>query len=82
MIRRWQQLSADQAHENAPMVREFAQDLADRTRAQQALGGIVIPELGDAALADQLAVTVYDACRAGLAAQALDGLIRLRHALP
>jgi len=82
VIRRWQQLPADRAAENGPLVRELAQDLADRTRAQQGLDALAIPDLGDAALADQLAVTVYDACRAGLEAHASDGLIRLRRALP
>lgn len=82
VTRRWQQLPAGQAHENALMVRGLAQDLADRTRAQQGLNRLGIPDLGDGALADQLTVTVYDACRAGLETHVLDGLIRLRRALP
>lgn len=82
VIRRWQQLPAGQAHENAQLVRQLAQDLADRTRARQGLEILGIPELGEAALTDQLAVTVYDACRVGLEPQALDGLTRLRRALP
>jgi hypothetical protein len=82
VIRRWQQLSADQAPENASLVREFAQQLADQVRRDRGLERLVIPDLGDAALADQLAVTVYDACRAGFEAQVTDGLTRLRRALP
>jgi len=82
VIRRWQQLPADRACENGSLVRELAQELADRTRAQQGLAPLVIPDLGDAALADQLAVMVYDACRAGLEPRALEGLVRLRRTLP
>lgn len=82
VTRRWQQLPADQAHANAPLVRELAQELADRARAQQSLGRLVIPDLGDDALADQLAVTVYDACQVGLASLAVHGLTQLRRALP
>ena len=82
VIRRWQQLPADTARENAALVRELAQDLADRTRAQQGLAVLALPDLGDAALADQLTVTAYDACRAGLEAHTLDGLARLRRTLP
>lgn len=82
VIRRWQQLPAGQAHENAPFVRELAQDLADRTRAQQGLETLSIPDLGDAPLADQLAVTVYDGCQAGFESHALHGLTQLRRALP
>ena len=82
VIRRWQQLPAGQTHENASLVRELAQDLADRTRARQGLEALAIPDVGDGALADQLAVMVYDACRAGLADEALRGLTRVRRSLP
>ncbi|MFC6703742.1 hypothetical protein [Flexivirga alba] len=82
VIRRWQQLPADTAHENAGLVRELAQDLADRTRAQLGLAALAIPDLGEAALADQLTVMVYDACRVGLESYALNGLTQLRRALP
>jgi len=82
VIRRWQQLPAGRAHENASLVRELAQDLADRTRARQGLAALAIPDVGDGALADQLAVMVYDACRAGLDDEALRGLTRVRRSLP
>lgn len=82
VLRRWQQLSEDQAHENAALMRTFAQELADQVRSLHGSDILGIPDLGDAALADQLAVTVYDACRVGLEPQALDGLARLRRALP
>lgn len=82
VTRRWQQLPSAQTHESAALVRELAQELADLTRAQHGLAVLVIPDLGEVALTDQLAVTVYDACRAGLQAEALDGLVRLRRALP
>lgn len=82
VTRRWQQLPAEQARENASLVRDFAQQLADEVRRGRGLTPLALPDLGEAALADQLTVTVYDACRAGLEPQALQGLTRLRRALP
>lgn len=82
VTRRWQQLSADQARENAALVREFAQELADGVRRARGLEVLAIPDLGEAVLADQLTVIVYDACRAGLEAHVSEGLTRLRRALP
>lgn len=82
VTRRWQQLSAEQTGETASSVRELAQQLADRVRRERGLAPLVIPDLGDAALPDQLAVTVYDACGAGFETAALEGLTRLRRALP
>ncbi|WP_446667017.1 hypothetical protein [Flexivirga sp. B27] len=82
VTRRWHQLPADQARENACLLRELAQQLADEVRRQDGLERLVIPDLGEAALADQLTVMVYDACRAGFAAEAERGLTHLRRALP
>ncbi|GGB48317.1 hypothetical protein GCM10011492_44460 [Flexivirga endophytica] len=82
VTRRWQQLTPDQMSENASLMRDLAQQLADRTRRAQGLEPLAIPDLGDAVLADQLTVMVYDACRAGLDPQALQGLTELRRTLP
>lgn len=82
VTRRWEQLSADQASENACLLRDLAQHLADLVRREGGLERLVIPDAGEAALPDQLTVMVYDACRAGFETQALQGLTRLRRALP
>lgn len=82
VTRRWQQLTAQQTRENASLLRDLAQQLADRTRREQALEPLDIPDLGDDVLAEQLTVTVYDACRTGLESLALQGLTQVRRALP
>lgn len=82
VTRRWQQLPEQQARENACLLRELAQQLADLVRDARGLGRLAVPDVGDAALADQLSVMVYDACRAGFGTQALEGLTRVRRALP
>lgn len=80
--RRWGELPQQVAAENAPLLRDFAQQLADATRAQVGRAPLVIPDLGPATLLDQLTVMVYDARRAGLDAQVSRGLTRLRRSLP
>lgn len=64
------------------MLRALAQELADATRVAAGRERFAIPDLGSAALLDQLTVMVYDARRAGLEEQVLRGLTRVRRALP
>lgn len=80
--RRWGELPESSATEHASQLREFAQELADATRAAAARDRLAIPDLGPATLLDQLTVMVYDARRAGLDEQVLRGLTRLRRSLP
>ncbi len=55
MVRRWQQLPLDHALSCMPRVRVLLDDLAGRA----------VPDLGPAAVMDQLTVLVYDASEAG-----------------
>jgi len=80
--RRWHELPEEAARENASLLRELAQELADTTRTAAGRERLVIPDLGTATLLDQLTVMVYDASRAGLDEQVLRGLTRVRRALP
>ncbi|MBB2894609.1 hypothetical protein [Flexivirga oryzae] len=80
--RRWRELPEAVAAENASLLRDLAQHLADATRAATGREPLGIPDLGTAALLDQLTVMVYDARRAGLDEQVLPGLTRLRRSLP
>ena len=59
MARRWQQLPLDRALAHVPAVRAVVDELASRTTP-----GEQVPDLGPAALMDQLTVLVYDACAA------------------
>jgi len=80
--RRWSELPEPVAVEHAAPVREFAQQLADATRAAAGRAPLAIPDLGPATVLDQLTVMVYDARRAGLDEQVLRGLTQLRRSLP
>ncbi|QIM21683.1 hypothetical protein G7075_12035 [Phycicoccus sp. HDW14] len=77
--RRWSELPLARAEAAAPAVREVVEALAARTAPDTP-----VPDLGPAALVDQLAVVVWDACATG----AVDGpalteqLTALRRALP
>jgi type VI protein secretion system component VasF len=75
--RRWAELPLGRAEEAAPAVRAVLGDLADRTAR-----GARVPDLGVAALADQLAVLVWDACAADRAEGIPDVLTELRRSLP
>lgn len=80
--RRWRELPEPVAAENASLLRDLAQQLADATRTAAGHERIAIPDLGHRTLLDQLTVMVYDARRAGLDEQTLRGLTQLRRALP
>lgn len=58
MVRRWQQLPLDHALSCVPQVRALLVDLA-------AEDADLLPDLGPAALMDQLTVLVHDACAQG-----------------
>lgn len=78
VVRRWQQLPLDHALSYAPQVRGLAQELAHAFGA-----GARVRDLGPATALDQLVVTVFDACGAGLAEplQLEERLIGLRRSL-
>jgi hypothetical protein len=78
--RRWAELPLGRAEEAAPAVRAVLGDLADRTA--RGARGARVPDLGVAALADQLAVLVWDACAADRAEGIPDVLTELRRSLP
>lgn len=80
--RRWRGLPEPVARESASLMRDLAQQLADDVRGLAGEEPLVIPDLGEAALVDQLTVMAYDACRAGLQETVLTGLIALRRSLP
>lgn len=80
--RRWQALPEPVTDENAAVVRELAQRLADEVRELAGKPRLAIPDLGAAAAVDQLTVMVYDACRAGLDDAVLQDLTVLRRSLP
>ena len=74
MAQRWQQLPLDHALSCMPLVRGVVVELAARD----------VPDLGPAAVIDQLTVLVYDACASGGAGSAVplaDRLAALRRAL-
>lgn len=74
---RWAQLPLARAEEAAPRVRRLVTDLAGRTAE-----GVEVPEVGTAAVVDQLAVVAWDACAAGRGDGLTDALADLRRALP
>ena len=78
---RWQQLPLGHALSRAPAVRALAQDLADAVAAAEHRAVVTLPDLGPATAYDQLAVTVYDACAAGVAPDLPVRLRRLRATL-
>ncbi|MDF8266438.1 hypothetical protein [Luteipulveratus flavus] len=67
VVQRWHQLPLDHALSRAAALAALVQELADAAAHTQAHPSCAVPDLGPAALADQLAVVTYDACRAGLA---------------
>ena len=93
VVERWQQLPLNHALSSAGSVRALAQHLADVVAASgEPTGGAagrpgllrsdgLLPELGPAVLMDQLTVTVYDACAAGLDGGVAEQLVRLRRQL-
>lgn len=73
LARRWQQLPLHRALRCAPAVREVAQGFADEVGARQRL-----PDLGPAAIIDQLVVTAYDLAAAGAGDGMAEQLAALR----
>jgi len=63
VVRRWQQLPLDRALSCMPRVRLLIDHLASAT-APAGAPVVTVPDLGPAAVMDQLAVLVYDACEA------------------
>ena len=76
LVHRWQTLPVDQASARMPRVLTVVAGLA-------ALSGAEVdpPDLGPAAVMDQLVVTAYDTCAVGRADDALALLTSLRRAL-
>lgn len=79
---RWLALPVGDAVRAAPALRGLAQALADETAAALGLLPAVVPDLGPAAVVDQLVVTSYDAAAAGLGDIVGERLAELRRALP
>jgi hypothetical protein len=88
VVRRWHQLPLDRALSAAPPVRALVQEVADEVARAEQLTPEPVPDLGPAALMDQLRVMVHDHLRVGLtddqeSASALaERLTALRRALP
>ena len=73
VVERWHQLPLDHALSRMPSVRGLVQSLADRVARARGVAPQPVPDLGPAAVMDQLTVMVFDAVRgrrgpAGLAA--------------
>ena len=79
LVRRWQQLPLDQALAFSAPVRAVLRRYAALTHP-----GIPVPDIGPAALMDQLTVLVYDAITAAACspAEAAADVSALRRALP
>ncbi len=88
VVRRWHQLPLDHALSAASSVHTLVQEVADEVARADGLPAEPVPDLGPAALMDQLRVMVHDHARAGLAHEqesvsTLAGrLTALRRALP
>ncbi|GGL35244.1 hypothetical protein H9L10_01520 [Phycicoccus endophyticus] len=75
--RRWSQLPLPAAQAAAPAVRALVERVAAATEP-----AATVPDLGPAALVDQLCVVVWDAYAAGAAPGLEEELTGLRRALP
>lgn len=60
VVERWHQLSLDHALSRMPSVRAVVQSLADRVARARGVAPQPVPDLGPAAVTDQLAVMVHD----------------------
>jgi len=84
VVTRWHQLTLEQASSRAAEVRACALLCVDLAHPREAGPGSnpVLPDVGPTAAVDQLQVTVFDACAAGLAERLphtlTDLLVRLR----
>ncbi|WP_122261298.1 hypothetical protein [Ornithinimicrobium cerasi] len=83
VVRRWQQLPLDRALPAVPGFHEVVQALADVVSDAEGMPHDPVPDLGAAALPDQLRVMVHDWRSVGLAEEELaQRLTALRRALP
>ena len=64
VVERWHQLPLDHALSRLPSVRDLVQALADRVAAARGVEALPVPDLGPAAVMDQLAVMIFDLFRA------------------
>src|SRR3954454_6427417 len=63
VVERWQQLPLDRALSRMPAVRAAVQSLADRVARAREVPVLQVPDLGPAAVMDQLTVMVFDLFR-------------------
>ena len=64
VVERWHQLPLDHALSRMPSVAALVQSLADRVAASREVPRQSVPDLGPAAVMDQLTVMVFDLFRA------------------
>lgn len=64
VVERWHQLPLDHALSRMPSVRVLVQSLADRVAEARGVAAHPVPDLGPAAVMDQLTVMVFDVFRA------------------
>ncbi|HET7801202.1 MAG TPA: hypothetical protein VFL38_12325 [Humibacillus xanthopallidus] len=64
VVERWHQLPLDHALSRMPSVRVLVQSLADRVAGSRGAPARQVPDLGPAAVMDQLTVMVHDLFRA------------------
>ena len=81
MVERWHQLPLDRALRYAGPVRELVQRLADEVAEAGGRDPWPVPDLGPAAVMDQLTVMVYDAVESGVGATLAEDLAGLRRSL-
>src|SRR3954451_14447563 len=84
VVERWHQLPLDHALSRVPAVRAVVQSLADRTARAREVPARPVPDLGPAALMDQLAVMVFDLFHTAPGtdpATVADALAGIRHSL-
>ena len=63
VVERWHQLPLDHALSRMPSVRVIVQSLADRAARARGVAPLPVPDLGPAAVMDQLSVMVFDLFR-------------------
>ena len=79
MVGRWQQLPLDHALSCLSTVHGLVQRLADEAADAERRAHVPVPDLGPAAVMDQLTVVVVDAVAAGLSPGGADDVrVRLR----
>ena len=66
MVERWRSLPLDHALSRMPAVQAVVQALADAVEDVDGRPHVTVPDLGPAAVMDQLTVIVFDASQAGL----------------